>query len=389
VVFDSLSVGAFFENTIQFADKNWRRVPVNFVSGLVTVAPVHDLAASLQHFGGARRGSWRFVRVLCRNKGGCPASGTATLNFPAQADAVFGYGRGHPASGGASFSVPVTIDNPNRRITWDVPTLAAGEGIYLWARYKVPCNIATGTPLVTSVLLEPTAGDMNAADNSASVSKLAAAGTPPCNTFAASPGGEQSVLAAQPFGEIFGLEAIDTLTYLVAFQNVGSGTVSDVAALDSLDPNLAEATFDSAGASHSVMFGRSGSALTWNFNNINLPDSTADPIGSVGFAAFRVRADAGLPEGVEIENSAILTFDGATSFAPVPIKNRYCAAPPGDLNLDDDLSPADVIVMLNCVFVDPGGCNLCADHNCDGLLTPAEVVVELNAVFLDAPIVCP
>lgn len=59
----------------------------------------------------------------------------------------------------------------------------------------------------------------------------------------------------------------------------------------------------------------------------------------------------------------------------------------GNLNCDDALSPADVVLMLNCVFLDLGNCDLCfADVTCNGTLSPSDVVVELNAVFLNEPI---
>lgn len=57
----------------------------------------------------------------------------------------------------------------------------------------------------------------------------------------------------------------------------------------------------------------------------------------------------------------------------------------GDMNGDTGLSPADAVLMLNCVFLDQGSCSLCfTDVNCDGSLTPADVVIELNMVFLGA-----
>jgi len=61
----------------------------------------------------------------------------------------------------------------------------------------------------------------------------------------------------------------------------------------------------------------------------------------------------------------------------------------GDLNGDKNLTPADVVLELNCVFLGLGVCPLSlADVNCDGSLTPSDVVLELNAVFLGAPFPC-
>ncbi len=66
-----------------------------------------------------------------------------------------------------------------------------------------------------------------------------------------------------------------------------------------------------------------------------------------------------------------------------------CIAARGDMNCDGNLTPADAVVMLNCVFLVNGNCDLSfSDTNCDGGLTAADAVLELNAVFLGAPFPC-
>lgn len=56
----------------------------------------------------------------------------------------------------------------------------------------------------------------------------------------------------------------------------------------------------------------------------------------------------------------------------------------GDLNRDTELTTADAVLMLDCVFSSEGSnCSLAsADANCDGSLAPSDVVIELNAIFL-------
>ena len=68
-------------------------------------------------------------------------------------------------------------------------------------------------------------------------------------------------------------------------------------------------------------------------------------------------------------------------------KTFVCPCAKGDINCDGDFTPADVVCLLNCVFLGvanpPCVCDLCvADVNCDGTLSPADVVAELNRVFL-------
>lgn len=66
---------------------------------------------------------------------------------------------------------------------------------------------------------------------------------------------------------------------------------------------------------------------------------------------------------------------------------RNCAGQRGDLNYDNNFTPSDVVLMLSCVFLEGGNCDLCfADVSCNGILTASDVVIELNAVFLGEPI---
>ncbi|MGH8004053.1 MAG: hypothetical protein ACRECJ_04960, partial [Limisphaerales bacterium] len=66
-----------------------------------------------------------------------------------------------------------------------------------------------------------------------------------------------------------------------------------------------------------------------------------------------------------------------------------CLSSKGNMNADAGFSPADVVLLLNCVFLTLGNCLHCfSDVNCDGNLSPADVVLELNAVFLAAPFPC-
>jgi len=66
-----------------------------------------------------------------------------------------------------------------------------------------------------------------------------------------------------------------------------------------------------------------------------------------------------------------------------------CVFNRGDMNNDAVYSPADVVLLLSCVFTNSGNCHACfADVNCDGELTPADVVLELNRVFLEQSFPC-
>jgi len=66
-----------------------------------------------------------------------------------------------------------------------------------------------------------------------------------------------------------------------------------------------------------------------------------------------------------------------------------CAVAKGDMNADGNVTLADVILEVDCVFLGTGSCELClSDVNCDGVLSAADVVLELLAVFLQRPFPC-
>ncbi|MGH8004630.1 MAG: putative Ig domain-containing protein, partial [Limisphaerales bacterium] len=62
----------------------------------------------------------------------------------------------------------------------------------------------------------------------------------------------------------------------------------------------------------------------------------------------------------------------------------------GDLNADGQLSPADVVALLNCVYlgVPPFTGEESCDMNCDGQHSPADVVLLLKRVYLVEPLPC-
>jgi hypothetical protein len=82
---------------------------------------------------------------------------------------------------------------------------------------------------------------------------------------------------------------------------------------------------------------------------------------------------------------AVTADPGGIISAGSALVYSVCASAKGDMNLSGGLSPADVVLMLNCVFLASGSCDLCfADVNCSGGLSSADVVIELNMVFLGA-----
>lgn len=100
--------------------------------------------------------------------------------------------------------------------------------------------------------------------------------------------------------------------YRIRFQNTGNDTAYKVVIIDTLDLNLDMATFTPGPSSHRyelTISGKERPVLTWTFNNIMLPDSFTNSLGSNGFVDFKIKPIANTPLGTKIENLADIYFD--------------------------------------------------------------------------------
>jgi uncharacterized repeat protein (TIGR01451 family) len=101
----------------------------------------------------------------------------------------------------------------------------------------------------------------------------------------------------------------DWLTYTIHFQNTGNAPAMNIKLTDTLDTDLDLSTFQVINYSHFNTASLIGSALSFNFPNIQLVDSTSDPEGSKGFVQYRIKPKAGLIAGTTVENTAHIYFD--------------------------------------------------------------------------------
>jgi hypothetical protein len=107
-----------------------------------------------------------------------------------------------------------------------------------------------------------------------------------------------------------GLIPADTdLSYVVQFQNLGTGPANQVVIRDTLDPHLDLGSFQMIAGSHPFSLMVSGRELAWTFAGINLPAASADEAGSHGYVKFTVKQNPGLPVGTLITNRAMIYFD--------------------------------------------------------------------------------
>ncbi len=101
-----------------------------------------------------------------------------------------------------------------------------------------------------------------------------------------------------------------SLEYIIRFQNTGTAPAVNIVVEDMLEENLDASTLQMLNASHSYEFSiDEDGKLIWTFDNIMLPDSTANEVESHGFIHFKINTHADLSLTDSITNSCSIFFD--------------------------------------------------------------------------------
>ncbi len=131
-----------------------------------------------------------------------------------------------------------------------------------------------------------------------------------------------------------------------------------------------------------IYSGADGSLLYQKVVNSQYCEFTGLSVASAGDINGDGRAD--FIFGAPYDSPGDIFHAGSTYVYGLP-----CPTTKADMNTDGSLTPSDVVLMINCVFLGSGNCALCfADVSCNGILTSSDVVIELNAVFLAEQVIC-
>jgi len=100
------------------------------------------------------------------------------------------------------------------------------------------------------------------------------------------------------------------LKYRIRFQNTGNFPANTVVIRDTLPEQLNWESFEPLSSSHnySIISNSETREVVWTFNDIMLPDSASDPIGSIGNLWYEIEMND-LEPGNQIENRAFIYFD--------------------------------------------------------------------------------
>lgn len=124
------------------------------------------------------------------------------------------------------------------------------------------------------------------------------------------PNDKLAFTSSRSFPDMYVLGTDQFNDYTIRFQNTGTAPATQVYVLDTVSALLNLSSFELTGASHamspSLLEGRT---LRFTFPDINLPDSSADQLGSQGFVSFRIKPIQGIEAGMELRNAADIFFD--------------------------------------------------------------------------------
>ena len=112
------------------------------------------------------------------------------------------------------------------------------------------------------------------------------------------------------YGPMHFIEPNTPLEYFIYFQNTGSDTAFTVVLRDTLDEWLDLPSFQAGASSHSYTYQfNENRTLKFTFDNIDLPDSTTNEVGSNGFVSFKINPKPTIPLSTVIKNRAGIYFD--------------------------------------------------------------------------------
>ncbi|MGB1104838.1 MAG: DUF7619 domain-containing protein [Crocinitomicaceae bacterium] len=111
-----------------------------------------------------------------------------------------------------------------------------------------------------------------------------------------------------PMGNIH--PSTESIDYLIRFQNTGTDTAINVVITDQLDENLEWYSITPLAWSHEMTYDMTPEGeVSFMFDEIMLPDSGANFLGSQGYIKYRFHLKEDLPLGTSIYNTANIYFD--------------------------------------------------------------------------------
>ncbi len=203
-------------------------------------------------------------------------------------------------------------------LTWNYSNLASLKQQRISLTLKMPDVSHRGDTLKCTAFITPLEKDTMPANNTSMLKQVIIGSYDPNDKSESKGIGNEGYT-------LLGQELI----YTIRFQNTGTDTAFSVVVRDTIDNNMNIETFRIVSSSHTVKTDiRNKNAVSFIFDNINLPDSIQDEPASHGFVKYAVSPYAGLTENAEVKNKANIYFDYNPPVMTNEVTNTYVKSIP-------------------------------------------------------------
>ena len=286
--------------------------------GLIPIPNMPDLRVTLTPITAPKAGYVLAYMLSYKNVGTVAQNATVLFTPPAGINFL-----------SASPSPTLQIAN---NVEWQLGILQPGQQGDVYVQFNIPVGTSIGFPLASQVQITPILGDLTANDN-VSVNQIQVVGPYDPN------------IKLVDKDTLYNVSTADWLEYTVHFQNVGNDTAYNVVIIDTLSSFLDLGSFEVIAMSHQALeVNFDGQIMTLRFNQIMLPDSSTNQVGSNGFVKFRLRHPASLPFLTEINNFVDIYFDFND-----PIRTNTATT----IHLDSSLSQIVVVEQKDDLVIFP------------------------------------
>lgn len=249
---------------------------------------VKDLRVFITNWPNPRPGFQEELYLICQNVGTTTVSGYVELNYDSHYQFI------------SANQTPDSVNANASYIGFNFSNLPSGGQKVFTCLMSLPTSVTLGTPLSSTAVIYPVTGDTVPWDNYDTLNQIVVNGYDP-NDILVNPEGDVQKSFVQT-GQ--------WLTYTIRFQNTGNASAINVRVENQLDSDFYISSLEIIGASHNFTWSLSNSnKLTFFFNNINLPDSGSNLMGSNGFVRYRIKGLPYLQVGDLITNNANIFFD--------------------------------------------------------------------------------
>jgi uncharacterized repeat protein (TIGR01451 family) len=189
------------------------------------------------------------------------------------------------------------------QLSWALPGLAPFATAAFTVELSVPPTASLiGTMVNATVSVTPDPADADPSNDAYAITRTIVGAYDPNDKLA-----QTSSRLSEAW---FFLDADAYVDFTIRFQNTGTAEAINVHLTDTISPLFDLLSIEVLGASHPFTAALlPGRVLRFDFTGIMLPDSAADPLGSQGYASFRLKPIPGLAPGAELANTADIYFD--------------------------------------------------------------------------------